>query len=84
MLLVRKMNLDEREEGEITEYEDISSDEEILLRQRIAEIEQLASLSNKGKHMTTTTRNYCFNPASLLQWTKRRTQMAERRVQPRK
>lgn len=58
MLLVRKMNLDEREEGEITEYEDISSDEEILLRQRIAEIEQLASLSNKGKHMATTTRNY--------------------------
>lgn len=45
------MNL-EREEGEITEYEDISSDEEILLRQRIAEIEainlELASLSDKG------------------------------------
>lgn len=51
MLLVRKMNL-EREEGEITEYEDISSDEEILLRQRIAEIEainlELACLSDKG------------------------------------
>lgn len=49
MLLVPKMNLDEREEGEITEYEDISSDEEIILRQRIAEIEELATLSNKGK-----------------------------------
>lgn len=51
------MNLDEREEGELTEYEyeDISSDEELLLKQRIAEIEatnleleQLASLSRKG------------------------------------
>lgn len=46
MLLVRpvvaEMNLEEREEGEITEYEDISSDEENILRQRIAEIEKLA------------------------------------------
>lgn len=35
-----RMNFDEREDGEITEYEDISSDEDLLLvRQRIAEIE---------------------------------------------
>lgn len=58
MLLVRKMNVEEREEGEITEYEDISSDEEILLRQRIAEIEatnleleRLSTLTDKSKHL---------------------------------
>lgn len=54
MLLVQKMSV-EREEGEITEYEDISSDEEILLRQRIAEIEainiELANLSDKGESL---------------------------------
>lgn len=58
MLLVRKMNVEEREEGEITEYEDISSDEEILLRQRIAEIEatnleleRLSTLTDKSKSL---------------------------------
>lgn len=60
MLLVRKMNVEEREEGEITEYEDISSDEEILLRQRIAEIEatnleleRLSTLTDKSKYLYT-------------------------------
>lgn len=54
-----KMNTEEREDGEITEeYSDISSDdenEELQLRQRIAEIEatnleleKLATLSNQG------------------------------------
>lgn len=58
MLLVRKMNVEEREEGEITEYEDISSDEEILLRQRIAEIEatnleleRLSTLTDKSEYL---------------------------------
>lgn len=56
-----KINTEEREEGEITEqteYSDISSDEEeLLLRQRIAEIEatnleleKLATLSNEGRN----------------------------------
>lgn len=61
-----KMNEDEREEGEIlTDYEDISSEEEEVLRKRIKEIEaknyeleKIATLSDKQLYLSKYSRDY--------------------------